>query len=723
MANLVIVSNRLPVSVKKTDGKLEFYMSTGGLATGLSNYTERRGTKWIGWPGLPSDDLTDAEKKRIARELKKQRCYPLFLTKKQIDEYYNGYSNGVLWPLFHDLDHKPHPAKEWQAYRQVNGLFAEEVLRLSKPKSTIWVHDYQLMLVPRLLRRAGRDDRIGFFLHIPFPESKLFAELADAKSLLRGILGADLAGFHTRGYTHNFLAACDDQLNLLGQGGELLVGERTVRATEFPMGIDYARFSAATRQRSSRLKARRLRRKYPGQKVIVSVDRLDLTKGLVERLKAYQTLLHDHPELHGKVTMVMIVAPSRTDIPEYKRLKTRLDKLLANIGREFGRPGWQPVDFRYETVPLDEVMTYYQMADIAFITPLRDGMNLVAKEFIASKRRNDGVLVLSETAGAAEELRDAVLVNPRKSKTMVEGLQKALTMPRRELRERARHMNDQLKEFTVQNWASNFMNTLQKPRAAKSPIITLTLTEKRTSELRAAYNQAGRRLLLLDYDGVLRNFVNDPSAATPSRQLLRLLENLSSNPLNDVVIVSGRSKKDLADWFGNLPLALAAEHGAFWRRKGGKNWHQTSHTNSKWYKEVRDLFNYYAAATPGASVEQKDASLVWHYRTASPYYSQKNLVAIRRLLKPLVKRYGLVEQAGHKVLEVHPADVSKGRVSREWLIHDHDFLLALGDDATDEDMFAALPPHAYSIKVGRGQTAANYRLKNVDEVLSLLGKL
>lgn len=722
MADLVIVSNRLPVSVKKTNGKLEFFSSTGGLATGLSSYTKKRGTKWLGWPGLPSDDLTEAEKAKITRELKKQRCYPIFLTKQQIDEFYNGYSNGVLWPLFHELPHRSHPAKDWKAYRQVNEQFADEILRLSNPGSTVWVHDYQLMLVPRLLRRAGRDERIGFFLHIPFPDPKVFSELKEAKNLLRGILGADLAGFHTRGYTQHFLDACDAELGLLNQGGQLLMGERTVRATEFPMGIDYARFTAATKARGSRLKAQLMRRKYRGQKVIVSVDRLDLTKGLEERLKAYQTLLRDNPELHGKVTMVMIVAPSRTDIPEYKRLKTKLDKLLVAIDKEFKTDRWQPVDFRYETVPLDEVMTYYQMADIAFITPLRDGMNLVAKEFIASKRRNDGVLVLSETAGAAEELRDAVLVNPRSTKTMVAGLQKALTMPKRELKRRARHMDEQIKEFSVQKWAENFMDSLQKPRSIR-PARVQSVTPRITRRILDVYRHTDKRLLLLDYDGVLRTFTRNPGDAKPTAEVQKLLKRLTADPKNDVMIVSGRARTDLSDWFGHLDIALAAEHGALLRRKGGKNWHRTSSSDLAWRSDIIELFKYYADLTPGASVEQKEWALVWHYRNASPYYSQKHLVALRRLLKPLAKEHGLQIIEGKKVLEVRPRDVNKRRAAQEWVIHDHDFILAIGDDTTDEDMFMALPTTAFSIKVGHGQTAANYRIKDVPAVLDLLGKL
>lgn len=725
MGNLVIVSNRLPVSVKKEAGKLVMRPSVGGLATGLSNYTTKRGTKWVGWPGLASDDLTETEKRQIVRELKKHRCYPVFLTQKQIDLFYSGYSNGLLWPVFHDLPHATHPESEWRAYREVNQLFASEALNLSKAGSTIWVHDYQLALVPQYIREAARDDRVGFFLHIPFPASE-FHKLKTAKNILRGILGSDLVGFHTKTYTGNFLESCEKILGLPSSQGRLLVGKRLVQVAEFPMGIDYARFEAAAKQRSLRRQARALRRKYHGQRIIVSVDRLDITKGLVERIQAYHQLLKNYPSLAGKIVMVMVVSPSRTDVPEYRQLKKRIDQALDVLQKDFGTARWKPVEFRYETVPLDEVMAYYHMADIAFITPIIDGMNLVAKEFLATKQSGDGVLILSETAGAAEELREAVLVNPRKPHTMVRGLVEALNMPPRELKRRVKLMNEQLKEFSVQRWADNFMDTLQKPYTVALPgvhPITRSLKGTALQRLAEEYRTAKKRLLLLDYDGVLHRFEKNPDAATPPPKLQQTLKRLTGDPRNEVVIISGRSKNQLQAWFGHLTVALAAEHGAVFRRKGGTHWHKAAGLSADWKSAVLPVLETYAALTPGALIEEKEWAIVWHYRAASPYFAQKSLVALRRLLRPVAKRDGLIIEEGNKVFELHPSIFSKGRVAEEWLIHDHDFVLCIGDDTTDEDMFAVLSPEAYSIKVGRGTTKARFRLKGVSEVLNLLGKL
>ncbi|HSX15694.1 MAG TPA: bifunctional alpha,alpha-trehalose-phosphate synthase (UDP-forming)/trehalose-phosphatase [Candidatus Saccharimonadales bacterium] len=721
MGNLVIVSNRLPVSVRKTDGTFEFFQSLGGVATGLASYTKRPGTKWIGWPGIASDGLSETDKQFIARQLKKRRCYPVFLTQAQLDDFYNGYSNSVLWPLFHDLPLAAYPKKYWRAYRKVNELFAAEVLRLSKPGSAIWVHDYHLMLAPELLRQADRSDKIGHFLHIPFPETPVLERLGEAKQLLQGVLGADLAGFHTTGYAQNFLEACDELLGTGALQDFVELGERTIRVADFPMGIDYAHFARTLQQPKNRTALRRLRQNYKGKKVILTVDRLDPTKGLVERLRAYQLLLRERPELRGQVVMVMIVAPSRTEIPAYQALKSRMDELLAEVAWEFGNEDWRPVDFMYETVPLEKVMLYFRLADVAFITPLRDGMNLVAKEYLASKPGGKGVLILSETAGAAEELQDAIQVNPTRPRELVQALSRALNLPKRELRVRAKRMQQHIEQFTVQHWANSFISTLQRPLTLK-PMPTFSLTENRTKTMLTAYHKAAKRLLLLDYDGTLRAFVDEPMAAKPTAPVLKLLKRLGANPANEVVIVSGRSRQNMADWFGHLPVALSAEHGAYFRRVGGKNWHRTSSEDTTWHKPVHDLFSYYAEATPGAFVEQKDVGVVWHYRTAKPFDAQKSLVAVRRLLKPIVKRYRLIVKDGNHALEVHSGDISKGRAAQEWLIHDHDFVLAIGDDVTDEDMFAAVPPTAYSIKVGRGQTAARLRVKNVDEAVALLSR-
>ncbi len=722
--SLVIVSNRLPISVKKVDGKLTFSPGDGGLASGLGDYTKnkKRGTKWIGWPGLPSDNLSAAERRTIAVRLRQHHCYPVFLTQKQVDDYYNGYSNSVVWPMFHDLPIKTGDnSRTWETYHSVNALFASETLRLSKPGSSVWIHDYHLMLLPRMIRAERPQDQIGFFLHTPFPSAENFTKSKHAASIVTGLLGASLVGFHTSIYAQNFMDSCRDLEIGTSANGQLVLPNRSVQIDVFPIGIDYAKFSAAARQRSVQAYYRKFLHKYDGKKVIVTVDRLDPTKGFVERLEAYQTLLRDNQDLHGKVVMVMLAIPSRSEIDAYKKLRERVEKLVDSINAQFSTAHWRPIEYLYRTMPFDELAALYRRADVAFVAPLRDGMNLVAKEYIASQKKNAGMLVLSKTAGAAEELKDAIQVDPAQPDTLVHGLRNALTMPARELQKRTQAMQEHLQEFTIQKWAESFITTLQQPRIAV-PQRTRMLGAKQNKQLLASYHAANRRLIMLDYDGTLTPLVKQPEDAEPTRELRTLLHRLAKNPLNDVLIVSGRDRHTLQKWLGGLPIGLAAEHGALYRRIGGKNWHRLTNADRSWQEIVLGLFDYFADLVPGAHVEQKEWSLTWHYRQAPVYLAQKNLVALHHLLKPIVKKYDLRIKDGNKVLEVHASDISKAKVAQEWLIHDYDFIFCAGDDTTDEDMLGTLPYSAYSVKVGYSQTQARFRVKNVDELLALLRK-
>jgi trehalose 6-phosphate synthase/phosphatase len=720
---VIIVSNRLPVSVKKIDGRLDFYPSVGGLATGLAAYAKNRRNKWIGWPGIASEDVTEDEKEQITRILAKDNCYPVFLSRKQLDDYYNGYSNSILWPLFHDMPvHADEHDRWWKAYRAVNKIFAEAVLHHSEPGSTIWVHDYQLLILPSLLRAERPTDKIGFFLHIPFPVGEKLRELPSAKALLKGMVGSDLVGFHTQSYVENFLAACQEFGVGIVAHKQVILAERVARVTEFPISIDYTRFTRAARLRGVKKAVRLLKRQYKGRRIILTVDRLDPTKGLVERLKAYEKFLRRTPQLHGKVVMVMLAVPSRTEIDEYKQLKDKLERLVRKVNNEFGTPKWQPVNYMYTSLPFEELAALYQVADVAFIAPIRDGMNLVAKEYVASRAKQSGVLILSATAGAAEELTEALIVDPSKPSTLVDALTQAFTLPPRELKRRIRRMQKHIETHTVHMWAGTFMKALQQPVPGTRRWVKL-LTRARKRSIVEAYRRAGRKLLLLDYDGVLVPFANYYPNAAPSESLRKLLTTLARQPKTEVVVVTGRPRKDIEPWLGDLPISLAVEHGAIVRQSGHKTWRHMSSVKPAWQKAIRPILEKYAAQTPGAHMESKEHSLVWHYREASPYYAHKHLVILKRALKPFAKQSHLKLHDGNKILEIRPDDVNKGKAATFWLRDNLDFVLAIGDDETDEDTFAVLPDTAYTIKVGRGRTLANYRLLKQKDVISLLKDL
>lgn len=725
MPQVIIVSNRLPVSVKKENGKLNFSPSVGGLATGLSSYIKDKSNTWIGWPGIASDELTEDDRDEIIHELAKHNCSPVFLTQKQIDDFYNGYSNTVLWPLLHKLRPQDRPGDRrdrwYRSYRAVNKLFAETVEVAAQKDAYIWVHDYQLLLLPEMLRDLNVSGTIGFFLHIPFPEPHKFTSLPDHRKILKGVLGADLIGFHTPDYAKNFLDTCADSKigNVTDETIEL--NERTIRVSNFPMGIDYDKYASSGRSKIVKQAVKQYEREYKGKKVIVAVDRLDPSKGLLERLEAYGEFLDQYPDQRGKVIFVMVASPSRTDIPAYQRLAKRIDALVQKINEKYGTAGgWQPIDYINHTVPFEHVTALFQIADVAFIAPLRDGMNLAAKEFVASTHKNS-VLILSETAGASQELRDALIVNPKRSETVVKALNDSLTMKRSELRGRLKRMKHHLKHHTVHTWAKDFVGTLSKPVPGSQAL--LPVPDLNHQQLEDEYKETHKRLILLDYDGTLVPFHTDPTQAKPSRELTKIINDISKNPSNDVVIISGRSANDLERWFGAASVNLVAEHGASIRKAGMKTWKVYEKSDTEWKKILLPILEKYAVRTPGAHVEVKAHSLVWHYRLSPPYYAHKHIVIIKRTLKKFLKTHGIHIQKGDKVLEFKNLSITKGSAATMWLSDHYDFVMAIGDDVTDEDMFKVIPGEGYSIKVGRGLTTAHYRVNDYKEVHKLLRRI
>lgn len=721
MSQTIIVSNRLPVIVKKIGGKLEYYPGVGGLASAVASFSSKRNSIWIGWPGIVSDELTEAEERAIARKLRTMRCLPVFLTKKQLDEFYNGYSNNILWPLFHNLPTDlPREMKDFKAYQEVNEQYCDAVLSVSTDQSDIWVHDYQLLLLPRLLRDQHAGDNIGFFLHIPWPDAKQLMRLKHAEPLLKGVLGADLAGFHTQEYAQDFLGcAAALKVGTPADGGVALKN-RVVRVTDFPIGIDYAKFAATGRTRAVHREVARLRRKYRNRRIILTVDRLDPTKGFLERLDAYETFLRESPELWNKVVMVMIAVPSRGEIDAYKQLKLKVERKIRAINKSFGTTRWRPIDYMHTSVNFEELNALYNIADVCFVAPIKDGMNLVAKEYVASHSRKDGVLILSRTAGASKELKDALLVNTNQPTSLVRGLKRALTMPKKELRTRVTAMQAVVSKNTAQVWAGNFMNSLKKAGIQQPALMLTTL---KTKQLLADYGAAQQRLLVLDYDGVLMPFASRPEQAVPTAELKLLLGKLGSQPNTDVAIISGRGLENLEAWLGDLPLTLMAEHGAVARTDPKAKWQPAALAAHGWRREIKPILEKFAQKAPGAFVEEKGFSLVWHYRQTTPYYAQKNIVQIKYVLRPLLKKYGLKLYMGNKILEIKRPEIHKGAALRSLLNKPYDFMLVMGDDYTDEDMFRAAPKSAYTVKVGTSNTRARWRLRGVSQVHALLNRL
>jgi trehalose 6-phosphate synthase/phosphatase len=721
----IIVSNRLPVNVSKENGKLVFHPSSGGLATAMSSVGQGQDKVWMGWPGIPSDDLSVAEKSQITRKLREYDCAPVFLTKAQIAGYYDGYANATIWPLFHYFHNNAvYDTKYWEPYQEVNRIFQRAVTRKAAPDATIWVHDYHFMLLPRMLRRDLPGSSIGFFLHIPFPSYEIFRILPHRAEILRGLLGADLVGFHTYDYSRHFMSSVSNVLGYEVHEGTIVLKNRKVVADAFPIGIDYQKFVDALRDPAVESEMRALREHYHKQKLIISVDRLDYSKGIVARLEAFDQFMERHPEYHGKVTLVVVAVPSRTDVDAYKQLRDTIEMTVARINGKYAKMDWSPISYQYKNLPFEQIVALYASADVALVTPFRDGMNLVAKEYVASKQvRPAGVLILSEMAGASNELAEAIRVNPYDAASIVSALEQAMKMPLAQQRRALRAMQARIARYSVTRWANDFMEQLARAKEVVATSERLRLYDSARNAMFKAYRSAKKRLFLLDYDGTLKDFVppTQTDRARPSTRLLHRMARLAADPRNVVCIISGRPRRTLQAWFGKLPVTLVAEHGA-WVRKDGQWTHVESDFQAHKYK-LLPIMSSYAERTAGAVVEEKDFALVWHYRGVTPELASVRKIGLLHDLAMALEGTDIDIFEGNKIVEVKPRTVSKGMVAKEMVERmKASFVLCAGDDYTDEDMFRVLPSDAWTIKVGLGDTQAHYFLDNVDAVLELLGE-
>jgi trehalose 6-phosphate synthase/phosphatase len=728
---LVIVSNRLPFTVSFKDGAPQFRPSAGGLTTGLWGYLERKAADavdrldfvWMGWPGTTIPAENEAAVRAHAEQFKSN---PIFLPEKNMDRFYLGFCNKTLWPLFHYFTMLTHYDEEhWQEYLNINRLFGEAVIRALQPGDVLWIHDYHLMLLPKLVRDKFPELPIGFFLHIPFPSWEIFRMLPRGwrEEIIEGLLGSSLIGFHTHDYARDFLTSVLRTSGHEHQLGHLTLRDRLVNVDTFPMGVDFDRFAQAASSAETSLRVDELRQKCVGQKVIFSVDRLDYTKGLINRLSGYESFLKTNPQWHGKVVFIISVAPSRIGVDSYQAMKLELEQTVGRIVGDFGNVHWTPLVYQFRDLSFDEIVPLYRLCDVALITPLRDGMNLVAKEFVAARPDQTGVLILSEMAGAAKEMGEAIIINPFHRADFARALEQALTMPPEEQVRRNKLMQERLRRYNVVRWADDFVQGLLSTQRTEAARRARLLTGKAYASMVQQYRGAARRALLLDYDGTLVPFAQEPGLAVPDAELLQTLNQLGSDPANEVVIISGRLRQTLTEWFGALPVSIVAEHGV-WLRNKNAEWRMLKAMTADWKERVRPILQLYVDRLPGALLEAKDFSLAWHYRRADPEQASQRAKELLDDLADYTRNIDVQVFEGNKVIEIRNAGVSKGSAGLEWLsAQNPDFVFAVGDDRTDEDLFRVLPANAVSVRVGMAKTAAKYYLNGPASVRRMLREM
>ncbi|MEM9021406.1 MAG: bifunctional alpha,alpha-trehalose-phosphate synthase (UDP-forming)/trehalose-phosphatase [Planctomycetota bacterium] len=711
---IVNVSNRLPVKVK--DGKIQ--RSSGGLVSALEGVGEDIDLAWIGWPGGVAD--SPGEQLQFAEQLRDEFGYfPVFLSDEQIDAYYHGLSNSSLWPLLHyNPTYFNYQYRWYETYEQVNQKFADQVCEVAEQGDLVWVHDYHLMLLPTLLRERRPDLRIGFFLHTPFPSYEVFRCHPKRDALIEGLLGADLIGFHTFGYLRHFRSSV---LRLTGRESDIYTIRHETSESHigvFPIGINWTGFQQTLESPSLAQVRDRLARDYEGRRIVLSVERLDYTKGIPQKLQAIDTYLESNPIDRDRTVFIIIAVPSREDVGEYAALKENIELAVSRINGKYATISNIPVHFINRGVKFDELCALYALADVAMVTPLIDGMNLVAKEYIACQEDCRGVLILSEFAGAAQELFNAVHVNPYDIDGMAWAVGEALAMDAEKKRQLMQPMRERVTKNDSKHWARQFVRALEAATTAAPRDQVMPLDD---SALKPFAPSDGNKALFLDYDGTLRGFVNDPAKAVPEPELLEVLGVLNQREDLDLFIVSGRDGDFLDKHLGHFGFTLVGEHGYQYRRPG-EDWHLlNAHADLGWMPTVREVLDLYALSTPGTHVEQKRSAIVWHYRAADPEFGQWKANELIGHLKDAIANMPASIAHGKMIVEVSSQQLNKGMaVERFTDAADYRAVLCIGDDLTDETMFRHRQTGAVTIKVGPGTTDAEYRVKGTKQVLQML---
>ncbi|QRR00470.1 bifunctional alpha,alpha-trehalose-phosphate synthase (UDP-forming)/trehalose-phosphatase [Dyadobacter sandarakinus] len=724
---LIIVAYRLPFKIVREQDAVQLFQNSGGLVSAvLSLVADKESavfdtTEKIQWVGFSENSREELKGQSLANE--SFQAHPVFIAPELNEHYYEGFCNNLIWPLCHYF---PSLARfddvYFEAYQAANQLFFEKVAEIIQPGDTVWVQDYQLMLLPGMIREQFPDNKIGFFFHIPFPSFEIFRLLPVTwrKAILNGILGADVAGFHTNDYVEYFLKAVR---MVLGHGNKLHyvnLSNRIVKADSFPISIDYNKFNNAFDDPEV-AEARSEVRASLKEKIIFSVDRLDYSKGIIHRLRGYQRFLETYPEWHEKVSFMMVVVPSRDTIEQYQQMKSEIDQTVGRINADFGNIYWQPIIYQYRSMPYNEMLGMYTASDVALITPVRDGMNLVCKEFVASRKDRKGVLILSEMAGAAAELGEALIINPLDRQDIADAIKRAFEMPGDEQTKRMDAMRERIRAYDVFTWTNDFFTQMTMLEQEHERLRQVFLNDSGINEIRKAYESASRRILFFDYDGTLAPIVPDPAKAIVSEDVKKLLMQIAKR--DTVVIISGRDRHFLTSLFDDLPAHLIAEHGALIRSQGSKEWVLNEQYEENWKDSIRPIMEMYEKRCPGAFVEEKETSLAWHYRMADDkdYASRRAQELLWQLKSFIQPELNLQVIDGSKVVEVKKTAFNKGTAARAFVEDgQYDFILAIGDDTTDEDMFEILPDTAFTIKIGDALSAARNHIRSQEEVFHFL---
>jgi trehalose 6-phosphate synthase/phosphatase len=710
---LVVASNRLPFTLQRTRNGLERKPSSGGLVSALEPVLRARGGTWIGWPGIALEPDEPVDSGREPYDIQQVQ-----LSETEINRYYHGFSNRTLWPLFHSMaDLARFQRLDYQTYERVNERFAEAIADRARGAGLIWIHDYQLMLAAAGVRERVEDARLAFFLHIPFPPYDIFRLLPWDRELLRGMLGSDLIGFHVPGYALNFLDCVERRLGARVDRDNLVIehGDRAVQVGVFPIGIEFDLFEQWAREAGRSGSAN-----GSHQKVVLGVDRLDYTKGIPERIAAFERLLELHPEHREKVMLLQVAVPSRSQVAEYRALKSEIDEIVGQVNGRFATASWSPIRYLYRSLAQDKLASIYRDADVALVTPLRDGMNLVAKEFVASQVEDPGVLVLSSLAGAAETMREALLVNPYDLDRTAEAIHRALTMGSTERRSRMAALRKREQRDDVHHWVRSFLDEASSSHATLHPVGAQDF-----ENWLGPYLTRPALALFLDYDGTLARIVSDPSKAVMDPAMRKTLQRCVDREDTHVSIVSGRALPAVRALVDMDDVTYAGNHGL---EISGGGIPDFVHEDLVHYAERTEALvsQLEEVAVEGAWTEVKGPTLTYHFRSVPP----ARRAALCDRARVIITQAGFQARDAHCALEARPPigwdkgravlHVLRSRYGPSW--SEKVRVIYIGDDHTDEDAFRILAGMAMTFRVGPADTLtlARRRLSGVEAVAAVL---
>ena len=763
---IFVASHRLPVS-SDAQGNISAFTGGLGLMSAFRDLLETIPICWVGGIGNSCNETNeDNVKKHFMKPITSKTSISLlkFVPVFPNDDdkiAHQSFCSSILWPLFHYMPlsfegERSFLVTEFERYRKINETYANVLLNqwassdIPETDAMFWIHDFHFLLVPRMLREKLPNSRIGFFLHTPFPSGEVFRTCPVRKELLHGVLGADLVGFHTYDYARHFLSVCERILGLHVRPNGVDDKGLFVRVGIYPFGIDTDVFKATMRKTSVLKRVQELRSDLRDRKIILGIDRLDYIKGIPHKMLAMEHFLENHPEWIGKVVLLQVCAPSMSKSHEYKVFRTEILEMVGRINGRFATLDSMPIHYRETYLKLDELCALYAAADVAVMTSLRDGMNLSSYEYIMCQNTRKAVLVLSEFTGAAQNLAGAILCNPWDMAAVSDGIHRALTMPDFERELKYSKLERYVAKHTAASWGVNFIDDLAR-HAAERKKAREKLVKLRPADVAISYKSSnGLRLFLLDYDGTLRHYESQPELAEPSERVLKLLESLTEDSRNCVFIITGRQKVTIEEWLSGLGLGFAVEHGfslqwpSHMRSRFGRNggneeiWEdllspQDRILMQKTLRQVGETLEQFEDYTPTSFVETKESAYSWHFRDADPDFAGSRALDARSALEQIVAGSPMEVLTGQKILYVRPRGVNKGAAVEEILTRLCDrgacpeWILSIGDDRTDEDMFKYLDKlsigNTITCTVGRKTTKAMFYVDDVERVVELLEML